>query len=156
RAGVPTDRSRTRARPSSPLEASARLSDIDAVDIRREIASILIREDSPSPHSEELSKLAEFDENLSSIAVDVVDLQEALTRLRGESDEVERLLDERQTDLTESELARAQLADDCASARHDRAEAQATLAAAVSQADGLRLEIASLEQRLSQRENEFA
>jgi chromosome segregation ATPase len=132
------------------------LSDIDAVDIRREIASILIREDSPSPHSEELSKLAEFDENLSSIAVDVVDLQEALTRLRGESDEVERLLDERRADLTESELARAQLADDFESARHDRAEAQVSLAAAVSQANGLRLEIASLEQQLSQREDELA
>jgi hypothetical protein len=138
------------------LEASPRSSDIDAVDVRRELASVLGREDSPSSHSPELTKLGEFDETLSSIAGDVVDLQEALTRLREESEEVERLLDERQAELAESELVRSRLADECALAQEDRAEARTSLAEAASQLEVLRAQVASIEHALSEREAELA
>jgi hypothetical protein len=126
------------------------------VDVRREIASVLAREVSPAPSSPELRKLVEFDENLSSIAEDVVGLKEGLTRLREESAEVERLLDERQAELAESELVRSRLADECASSQEDRAEARTSLAEAESQLEGLRSQVASFEQALSQRETELA
>lgn len=138
------------------LEASARSSDIDSVDVRRESASVLAHKVSPPSYSPELRKLVEFDETLSSIAGDVVDLQDALTRLREESAEVERLLDERQAKLAESELARSRLADECASAQEDRAEARAALAEAARQLDDMRSRVASLGHTLSQREAELA
>ena len=126
------------------------------MDVRREIASILVRDGSGSARSAELAKLVEFDESLSSIAGDVVDLQGALTRLRGESEEVERLLEERQAELAQSGLLRSRLAEECARAREDRAEARASLAEAASHVDGLHTQVASLEQALSQREDELA
>jgi len=138
------------------LESSARSSDIDSVDVRRETASALVQKDSRSSYSPDLTKLVEFDETLSSIAGDVVDLQEALTRLRAESEEVEKLLDERQAELGESELVRSRLADECASSQADRAEARASLAEAARQLEGMRTQVASLEHTLSQREAELA
>ncbi len=138
------------------LETSARSSDIDSVDVRRETDSVLVQEVSPASYSPELRKLVQFDETLSSIAADVVDLQQALTRLREESVEVERLLDERQAELAESELVRSRLADECASSQEDRAVARASLAEAASQLESLRTQVASLEHTLSQREAELA
>jgi multidrug efflux pump subunit AcrA (membrane-fusion protein) len=140
----------------APLEAVAPPSDIDSVDVRREIDSVLVREDSTASRSRELTKLVEFDETLSSIAGDVVDLQEALARLREESAEVERLLDERQVELAESELAHSRLVDECASAQEDRAEARAALDEAARQLEDMRTQVASLEHTLSQREAELA
>ena len=124
------------------------------MDVRREIAAILVRDESPG--SPEMSRFVEFDESLSSIAGEVDDLQETLARLRGQSEEVERLLEEREVELAENELERSRLADECATAREERAEAQTSLAEAASQVDGLRIQMASLEQALSQREDELA
>lgn len=126
------------------------------MDVRREIASVLVREGSTASHSRELTRLVEFDETLSSIAGDVVDLQEALARLREESAEVERLLDERQAELAESELARSRLVDECAGAQEDRAEARAALAEAARQLEDMRTQVATLAHTLSQREAELA
>jgi DNA repair exonuclease SbcCD ATPase subunit len=126
------------------------------VDAHQETASVLVQEDSPASYSPELRTLVEFDKSLTSIAADVVDLQEALTRLREESAEVERSLDERQAELAESELLRTRLVDECARSQEDRAEALAALAEAAGQLEGVRTQVASLEHTLSQREAEFA
>lgn len=153
---MPTD---SHVRPCSAgatLETLAPTSDIDSVDVRREIASVLVRQDSAASHSRELTKLVEYDETLSSIAGDVVDLREALARLREESVEVERLLDERQAELAESEQARSRLVGECASAQEDRAEARAALAEAARQLEDMRCQVATLADALSQREAELA
>jgi chromosome segregation ATPase len=121
------------------------------VDVRRTTASALGQKSPP-----DLTKLVAFDKTLSSIAGDVLDLQGALTRLRAESEEVEKLLDERQTELAESELVRSRLADECASSQADGAEARASLAEATRQLEGMRSQVASLEHTLSQREAELA
>ena len=126
------------------------------MDIRREIASVLVREDSTASHSRERTKLVEFDETLSSIAGDVVDLQQTLARLREESVEVERLLDERQAKLAESEQARSRLVSECASAQEDRAEARAAFAEAARELEDMRSQVATLAHTLSQREAELA
>lgn len=127
---------------------------MNAVDVRRTIASVRNPEnftwDSPD------TKLGEFEESLSSIAGDVVDLQEQLTRLREVSVEVERLLDDRQAELAESELVRTRLADEYAAAQEDRAEAWASLGESAAELGVLRGEVASLESTLSQRTDELA
>ena len=126
---------------------------MNAVDVRRTIASVRNPEnftwDSPD------TKLGEFEESLSSIAGDVVDLQEQLARLREVSVEVERLLDDRQAELAESELVRTRLADEYAAAQEDRAEAWASLGESAAELGVLRGEVASLESTLSQRTDEF-
>jgi DNA repair exonuclease SbcCD ATPase subunit len=126
------------------------------VDAHQETASVLVQEDSPASYSPELRTLVEFDKSLTSIAADVVDLQEALTRLREESAEVERSLDERQAELAESEHVRTRLLAECARSQEDRAEARASLAEAAGQLEGARTQVASLEHTLSQREAELA
>ncbi|HEX2426717.1 MAG TPA: hypothetical protein VHI53_02250 [Gaiellaceae bacterium] len=126
------------------------------MDVRRETTASVPVQAPPASYSPELRKLVEFDETLSSIAADVGDLEEMLTRLRNESAEVERLLDERQAELAESELARSQLAEECARSHEHRAEARASLAEAQRGLEAMRTQVAALEHTLSQRESELA
>jgi predicted nucleic acid-binding Zn-ribbon protein len=126
------------------------------VDVPRETTASMPVQGPPASHSPELRKLVEFDETLSSIAADVGDLEEALTRLRDESAEVERLLEERQVELAESELARSRLAEECARSHEHRAEARASLAEAQRRLEAMRTQVAALEHTLSQREGELA
>jgi predicted nucleic acid-binding Zn-ribbon protein len=138
------------------LETSARSSDTDSVDVRRETIASVPVQGPPASYSPELLKLVEFDKTLSSIAADVGGLEEALTRLRDESADVERLLDERQAELAESELARSRLAEECARSHEHRAEARASLAEAERRLEATRTQVAALEHKLSQREGELA
>ena len=104
----------------------------------------------------ELRKLNELDEALSPIAAGVADLREELTRLRGQSEKVAKLLEEGQAELAESELQRSRLADECTRLQGERAEARAALAEAAKELEGLRTRAESLEHTLQQRDAELA
>ena len=84
----------------------------------------------------QIGKLAEWDESLSLIASEVTGLQDELTQLRGEADRLARLLSDRETSLTEKELALSRLEE-------ERALAQ-------QQADGASAKLHDADARLSQ------
>jgi chromosome segregation ATPase len=84
----------------------------------------------------QIGKLAECDENLSLIASDVTGLQDELAQLRDEANRLAQLLSDRETSLTEKELALSRL-------EQERAQAQ-------QQADGASAKLHEAEARLSQ------
>ena len=96
----------------------------------------------------ELRKLAEQEERISSIAVEMADLQKELTRLRAESEAVERAFDARQAELGEKEVLLTRLADKCARAEQGEAAAQASRAEAEKLLDGSRGRVVALEREL--------
>jgi hypothetical protein len=117
------------------------------VDVHRETASEPAR-DLTAPYPPELTELVEREARISSIAVEVAGLQEELARLRGQSEAVERSLDERQAELAEKEISLARLADECARAQEGRVEAQASLVDAEKLLEGSRARVVTLEGEL--------
>ncbi len=75
----------------------------------------------------QIGKLAECDESLSLIASDVTALQDELTQLRGEADRLARLLSDRETSLTEKELALSRFEEERELAQQQAAAASAKL-----------------------------
>jgi hypothetical protein len=117
------------------------------VDVHRENTSETAR-DLTASYPRELRELVEREARIASIAVEVADLQEELGRLRGESEAVERSLDERQAELAEKEISLTRLADECARAQEGRAEAQLSLVEAEKRLEGSRARVVTLESEL--------
>ncbi len=117
------------------------------MDVHQETASE-VAQDLTTSYPPELKKLVEREERISSIAVEVADLQEELTRLRRESEAVERSLDDRQAELAEKEISLTRLADECARVEEGRAEAQASLVEAEKLLEGSRGRVVTLEREL--------
>ena len=117
------------------------------MDVHRENASEPAR-DLTASYPPELKELVEREARISSIAVEVADLQEELGRLRGESEAVERSLDERQAELAEKEISLTRLADECARAEEGKAGAQLSLVEAEKLLEGSRARVVTLESEL--------
>lgn len=117
------------------------------MDVHRENTSESAR-DLPDSYPPELKELVEREARISSIAVEVADLQEELGRLRGESEAVERSLDERQAELAEKEITLTRLTDECSRAQEGRAQAQLSLVEAEKQLEGSRARVVTLESEL--------
>ena len=96
----------------------------------------------------DVRKLTDWDQKLSVIAEEAIDLQQELSRLRGESDAVVQLLEQREHELEEKTASLVQLTQE-----RDQTETSMTAAnASLSEAQALlrqdRERIASLEQLL--------
>jgi hypothetical protein len=103
-----------------------------------------------------LGKLVECDERLSSIAVDMTDLQTELARLRHEGDSVAQLLAEQEAALAERELSLARVQEELVQAQEAAAQASASLAEADASLGTHRTRVATLEDELESLRAEVA
>jgi hypothetical protein len=128
------------------------------VDVRDETA---VSQRAPEPGSDptsyppDVGKLTDWDQQLSVIAEEAIDLQQELSRLREESAAVVQLLEQRECELEEKTASLMQLTDE-----RDQTEKSVTAAnASLSHAQALlkqdRERIASLEQLLELRQVEL-
>jgi predicted nucleic acid-binding Zn-ribbon protein len=93
----------------------------------------------------ELIGLRDGEARISSIAAEVAQLHAELVRLRGESEAVERLLDDRQAEIAEQEASLTRLADESARAHEEKAEAAAALTEAEARLEDSRARVTTLE-----------
>jgi putative ABC transport system permease protein len=97
----------------------------------------------------ELIGLRDGEARISSIAAEVAQLHAELVRLRGESEAVERLLDDRQAEIAEQEASLTRLADESARAHEEKAEAAAALTEAEARLEDSRARVTTLEDELA-------
>ena len=97
----------------------------------------------------------DWDQQLSTIAEEAIDLQQELSRLRGESEAVVQLLEQRECELEQKTALLMQLTDDRDQTEKNMAAANASLSEAQALMRQDRERIASLEQLLELRQAEL-
>ena len=103
----------------------------------------------------DVAKLTDWDQKLSVIADEAIDLQHELSRLREKSDGVVQLLEQREHELEEKTASLVQLAQEREQTETSTAAANASLSEAQALLQADRERMASLEQLLEQREHEL-
>ena len=103
----------------------------------------------------DVAKLTDWDQKLSVIADEAIDLQHELSRLREKSDGVVQLLEQREHELEEKTASLVQLAQEREQTETSMTAANASLSEAQALLQEDRERMASLEQLLEQREHEL-
>jgi hypothetical protein len=128
------------------------------VDVRDETAA---SQPAPEPgsdrtsHSPDVGRLADWDQQLSVIAEEAIDLQQELSRLREESEAVVQLLEQRECELEEKTALLMQLTGERDQTEKSMTAANASLSEAQTRVRQDRERIASLEQLLELRQAEL-
>jgi chromosome segregation ATPase len=128
------------------------------VDVRHEAA---LSQQAPEPgsdqtsHPDDVAKLTAWDQQLSVIAEEAIDLQQELSRLREESAAVVHLLEQRERELEEKTASLVQVTDERDRTDKSMTAANASLSEAQARLKQDRERMASLERLLEQREREL-